>query len=389
MRGTVRKRGGTWSYIVYLGTDPATGRTRQREKGGFTTKRAASAALAEAVAALHKGTYVEPSRQPLRDYLQGWLASERLRLRPGAYDACELHVRAYIVPRLGDVPLRDLNRPILRKFYADLRTSGRLRGRGGLSGKTVHNVHRTLSRALSEAVVDQLLVRNPAVSAHQQPPSPEQPTWSAAQLRAYFAAVAGDRLAAMWRVAATTGMRRGELVALRWSDVDLDRGRIAIARQRAKGAGTVATGPTKTSKARRLLPLDGRTTDALRRHRKEQDAERELWGEAYEDHGLVFCLANGRPLHPDAVTARMKRNARKAGLPWIKLHGLRHTYATLMLQAGVHPKVVQERLGHSSITVTMDTYSHAIPSMQEDAADRVADLLDGDDDTNEEAGEEQ
>lgn len=172
-------------------------------------------------------------------------------------------------------------------------------------------------------------------------------------------------------------MRRGELAGLRWSDVDLERAQISVAQQRAKGAGTVSAGPTKTRRSRRLLPLDAVTADALRRHYKEQGVERQTWGEAYEDHRLVFCLENGRPLHPDAITSRLRRIARRLDLPWIKVHGLRHTYATLLLKAGVHPKVVQERLGHGSISITMDTYSHAIPSLQNEAADLGAAVIDG------------
>lgn len=253
---------------------------------------------------------MSPSKVTVAEYLEGWLPSARARLRPGSYDASEFHVRGYIVPLIGDVPLQALSPTKVKAMYAELRRQGRRRGGGGLSPKTIHNVHRTLSRALQDAVTDQLLPRNPADRAHRQPESPEMPTWSAEQLRV-FDRVASDGNAALWRLAATTGMRRGELAGPRWSDVDFAAARITIVRQRAKGAGTVSS-------------------------------------EADEDAPESPAQAPRSPPHP------------------------RHPD----LRAGVHPKVVQERLGHSSIAITLDTYSHAIPSMQEDAAARVAALVD-------------
>lgn len=322
------------------------------------------------------GGYVAPSKMTVAGYLHDWLPVAKARLRTGAYDACKLHVDTYIVPRIGDLPLHALTASRVKALYAELSQTGRQRGGGPLSAKSVHNVHRTLSRALSDAVSDRLLPRNPAERCHTMPESPEQPTWSADELRRFLEHVADDDLAAMWRVAATTGVRRGELVGLRWRDVDLDPGRLSIVQQRAKGDGTVSAGPTKTRRGRRLIALDPTTVAALRAHRKTQTEYRLMLGQGYRDSGLVFCLADGTPLHPDAVTSRFRHRVKEAGLPWIKLHGLRHTHATLMLRAGVHPKVVQERLGHSSIAITLDTYSHAIPAMQEDAASTVAALVD-------------
>jgi integrase len=333
-----------------------------------------------------RGTYVRPSKLSVSEYLKDWLDTARLRLRPGAYDACELHVRAYITPRIGEVPLQALTSSKVKALYAELRQSGRARGGGPLSAKTVHNIHRTLSRALGDAVTDRLIASNPAAGQHRQPESPEMPTWSAEQLRGFLHFVADDPYAALWRLAATTGLRRGELAGLRWRDVDFDAGRVVVAQQRAKGGGAVEAGPTKTRRSRRLVSLDERTLEALREHRNEQLEIRLMLGPAFQDHDLVFCLTDGRPLHPDRLTQMFRDRCDASGLPYITLHGLRHSHASQMLRAGVHPKVVQERLGHSSISITLDTYSHAIPAMQEDAAERAAALIDTPDD---ERGEEQ
>lgn len=401
----------TWAFVVDLA--PPGAPRKQRKKGGFATKREALVAMAEVQAAAVSGGYVAPTRQTVGHYLALWLPTAKARLRASAYDACELHVRTYIVPRIGDLPLHALTPTRARALYAELAESGGVRQRcqrcgapagsarkdgdgrslcqadvdgrpcsgsefaaARLSAKSVHNIHRTLSRALSDAVNDGLVPRNAAERCHTMPESPEQQTWSADEVRRFLAHVASDRLVALWRVAATTGIRRGELVGLRWRDVDLEVGRITIAQQRAKGAGMVSAGPTKTRRSRRLVSLDATTVAALRAHRTAQVEERLRFGAGWVDSGLVFCRPDGSPIHPDRVTQLFRVHSAAARLPWIKVHGLRHTHATLMLLAGVHPKVVQERLGHSSIAITLDTYSHAVPAMQEDAASLAADLID-------------
>ena len=172
-------------------------------------------------------------------------------------------------------------------------------------------------------------------------------------------------------------------MGLRWRDVDFAAGCIAVIQQLAKGGGAVSAGPTKTKRGRRLVSLDGATLAALRQHREAQEKEKELLGTGYQDEGLAFCRADGKALHPDRVTKLLSQHVHAVGLPWIKVQGLRHTHATILLQAGVHPKVVQERLGHSSIAITLDTYSHAIPAMQEDAASKGAGIIDKEPDDDE------
>jgi hypothetical protein len=193
--------------VVDIGVEG--GARQQRTKGGFATKREAVAAMNELQESVVRGTYVRPSKLSVSEYLKDWLDTARLRLRPGAYDACELHVRAYITPRIGEVPLQALTSSKVKALYAELRQSGRARGGGPLSAKTVHNIHRTLSRALGDAVTDRLIASNPAAGQHRQPESPEMPTWSAEQLRGFLHFVADDPYAALWRLAATTGLRRG------------------------------------------------------------------------------------------------------------------------------------------------------------------------------------
>jgi integrase len=179
------------------------------------------------------------------------------------------------------------------------------------------------------------------------------------------------------RLAATTGMRRGEVLGLRWRDVDLQRGVLQVVQQRVRGADALTYGPPKTSRGRRRIDLDPATVSAPREHRRRQLEDRLAFGPGYIDADLVFARADGSPLDPDVVSRSFERLARRVGLTPIRFHDLRHTHATLALAAGIHPKVVQERLGHSSVSITLDLYSHAVPAMQADAASRIAAIVDG------------
>ncbi|MGH8908145.1 MAG: tyrosine-type recombinase/integrase [Egibacteraceae bacterium] len=363
----------SWTFVVDV-APPGAPRRRQK-KGGFPTKRAALSGLNDVVSSLAEGGHVAASKVTVSEYLDEWLCSVRSGLRPGSFDASSSHVNAYIKPRIGAVRLQALSRRAVKAFYGELAMSGRMRGNGGLSDKTIHNVHRTLSKALDAAVEDGLLTRNPARGTHKLPESPEQETWTAEDLATFLTSVTDDRWYAMWRLAAFTGLRRGELAGLRWRDVDLDAGRLFVVQQRAKGGGTVNTGRLK-GKRGRSVTLDPKTVETLRQHRTAQLEAKEFLGQAYQDEGLVFCHENGKPLHPDSVTKRFARLVRDADMPVITFHGLRHTHATVLLRALVHPKVVQERLGHSSIQVTLDVYSHAVPALQGDAAIRFAEIVD-------------
>src|SRR5680860_1876732 len=242
--------GSSYSWYFMVDVAPVGAPRRQRKKGGFATKAEALAAMALLQGSIFDGTHVAPHRQTVGGYLTGWLAGMRGEYRPGTHDAARLHIEVYIVPRIGDVPLQSLSAAGCKALYAELGESGRVRGGGGLGRKTVHNVHRTLSRALNDAVADQLIPRNPAAKAHKAPESPEQPRWRAEQLRAFYASVADDRLFALWRLAGGTGLRPGELAGLRWRDVDLDTGRIAAVQQHAKGGGGVQAGRLKGKRGR-------------------------------------------------------------------------------------------------------------------------------------------
>ncbi len=369
--------------MVELGRDPATGKRRQKWHSGFVTKREAERKLSDLLTRLDRGEYVEPSKLTVSEYLtERWLPAIRRRVRPSTFGSYERNVRGHIVRHVGHLPLQQLTGDALSAMYGALLDHGRRDGKG-LSPRSVRYLHAIIRRALEDAVRWQLVPRN--VADRADPPRQtinREPlrTWTAEQLRAFLEHVREDRLYALWAALSSTGMRRGEALGLGWDHADLDAARLAVRRNlvAVRGRGSereAAWSEPKTAKSRRSVALDPGTVEALRVHRMRQVEERMAWGPAWKDHGLVFSREDGSPLDPDWVSKRFERLVAVTGLPALRLHDLRHTHATLALQAGIHPKVVSERLGHSTIAITLDTYSHAIPAMQESAAERVARLV--------------
>ena len=272
---------------------------------------------------------------------------------------------------------KDTLASLLRRSQAD--RSSAPRG-AGLDRRTVNYVHTIVHRAFKDAVRWGRLARNPADAAN--PPRSGQKSdgihaWDLQTLRSFLIASnqAGHRLHALWVLFATTGMRRGEVLGMRWSDVNLDAGRLRVVQTIIQTGSVVSIGEPKTAHGRRPIALDKGTVAALRDHRRRMLEERLLFGADFVDAGLVFHRPDGAFLRPDAVSDMFLRRAHSYGLPRLTLHGLRHTWATLALEQGIHPKVVQERLGHSTISVTLGMYSHVSPTLHDDAAETIARLV--------------
>ena len=368
MRGTVERYGSGWRYRVELARDPATGHRRFSTKGGFHTERDARRALNRVLVAIDDGVHPGRTRIVTADYLGEWVARAKVDLKPTTA-AGYGHAVQTLAKAFGVVRLQDLTPLMIEDLYSQLLDRG-------FAPKTVRNIHMVLHRALADAERLGLIARNPARSARAPAVSrKEQGTWSPEQLSQFLGISAHDPLHGVFVLLATTGMRRGEVVGLRWVDVDLDRGVVSVVHTITTVHGRPVESTPKTAKSRRRVSLDATSVAVLRLHRAAQREQRLQLGPGWADHGLVFCQYDGSPLHPDYVTRRFRTLVEETGLPRIRLHDLRHTYATLALQAGVHPKVVSERLGHATVGITLDLYSHVAPSLDQQAAEVVAGLL--------------
>lgn len=374
MRGTVYRRGARWWAAVDLPRDE-TGRRRRAYRGGFATREEAERALALLLGEVAAGGYVEPADLTVAELAERWLRDYvEPRLRPKTQDSYRRLLSKHILPALGAARLRRLQAHQIQSLYARM-------VRDGLSPRTVRYAHAILHRMLACAVKWGLLGRN--VADQVSPPAErrrEPAVLDEEGARRLLSAARGDRLHALWALALGTGMRRGELLGLKWEDVDLEAGIITVRRSLVEVSGQRIFQEPKTASGRRRVELTPALVEILRRHRAAQARERLALGPAYQDNGLVFCQEDGRPLHPHNVVRRsFRRLLARAGLPPIRFHDLRHSHATLLLTRGTHPKVVQERLGHSRIGTTLDTYSHIVPGMQRDAALRLDHLFRQDD----------
>ena len=376
-----RRSAGTWEVVLELGRDPRTGR---RERRTFTvrgTKKEAQAAAAAPEAAIDGGTFVDPTKETVEEFLSRWLRdyvepSLALRTQRRYWEIVEHD----LVPFIGKVPLQKLRPAHVIALEQRLRASGNRKTGTGLGPAAVQKVHSVLHRAMAHAVRWQALPVNP-VDAVDRPAVPrvEVQVLAPEQARVLLRALRDTPHELALRVALLCGLRLSELLALRWGDIDLERGCLVVrqALDLAAADGSPRFKETKTHRAERPVSLPTQLVEDLREHRKQQVARR-LAAPAWLDYDLVFTNEGGLPLVAVTLRKYLYRVLEQAGLPRVRLHGLRHSMATLMLASGEHPKVVSERMGHSTVAFTLATYGHVIPGMHETAAQRLANVLDGD-----------
>lgn len=320
---------------------------------------------------LDDGIFVKPGKSTLGEFLGRWLKEYvRPNLSPRTAEGYEYIIRRHLIPALGNIPLTQIKPEHLQKYYSEKLSAGRCDGNGGLSTRTVRHHHVALHTALESAVKWGVLVRNPADAV--TPPRCQQTEMhilDEAGVRTLLKAAEDTPYYALFYMALYTGLRRSELLALRWSDVDLVLCELSVTRTlHHLRDGTFVYRSPKTAKSRRLVALSPSTALVLKKHKEQQEAEHILKGVPLKDNDLIFCHADGQPFLPNTVTHYWEKLVKRLSLGHIRLHDARHTHASLMLKQGVHPKIVQERLGHSSITVTFDTYSHVVPGLQQAAA---------------------
>lgn len=378
MRGQLLSRSkGSWTIILYAGRDPETGKKRFRQHTIRGSKVEAERERVRLLRALDTGTYAEPSRQTTGEYLRGWLAYRaRPNVAASTFDRYEAIVRCQLIPALGHIRLTRLQASDVRAHYAQAVEAGRVDGKGGLSPTTVLQHHRVLREALKHAVEDGLIAINPTDRVRgPQKRRREMPVLNQKETTRLLELADGTSLYVPIVLGASAGLRRGEVLGLRWRDVDLDAGTLAVTQSLETTSQGLQFKAPKTAKSRRLVPLPAFATAALREHRTHQAEARLRLGAAYNATDLVCSRADGGPWSPDSFSPRFAAFLARTDLPRIRFHDLRHSHATLLLKHGVHPKIVSERLGHSTVGLTLDTYSHVLPGLQAEAIAFVDEAL--------------
>lgn len=373
----IKRKDGLWQASISLGYQD-NGKPKRRTFYGKTRKEAVEK-MEEAKQSLKQGTYVEPNKIALGDWIEKWLENyKKPNLKQSTYEGYHITAKTHIIPSLGKIPLSKLQANDLQKFYIDKLTKGRVSDGSGLTTQYVRHMHIIIRGALQQAVKENLIPRNVADATEPPAVKHDKVTFlTEEQLQQFLSEVKNDRLSSAFILEIATGLRRGELLGLCWDSVDLEKGIITIRRQLLSlKDGLKLEDTTKTKSGKRSIPIPANVLKELKSHKVRQSKEKLQAGELYQENGLVFCKEDGTPLEPRNFTKKFQRLLKQAGLAKVRLHDLRHSHASLLLKKGIHPKIVQERLGHSSITVTLDKYSHLVPGLQEKATGLINDLFD-------------
>jgi len=379
-QGHIRRQGErSWEIKFDLGRDPLTGRRLTRYVTVPGTKRKAQEELTRLLSQRNEGVYIEPTKMTVAEYLRHWLDADiDRRVAPRTAARHRGIVEKNIIPKLGHIPIRKLTAAHIEAFEAEQQREGwvktcvQAQSKRGLSAQTVLHIHRTLSQALGHAVRLGVLIKNPAQQVKApRPPVREIKILDKSEIATLISAAKGTAIYAPVLVGLTTGVRRGELLGLRWSDIDLKGSTLTVNQsiERIKGKYQFKAPKTKTS--RRTVSLPAVTVDALRDHYKVHLEDRMKLGLGRDPRALVFCRPDGQPMDPDALSKSFCQLVAAANVTPITLHGLRHTHISHLLMDGIHVKVVSERAGHANVNITLGVYAAYIPNMQADAALRV------------------
>jgi integrase len=373
MKGHIYQRAkGSWTIVYDLPMDTVTGKRRQKSQTIKGTKRDAERALREVLLSIEQGSYVKPNKITLGEWLDQWCESfVVMNTTRRTYVSYRSIIDRHLKQGLGLIALARLEPQQIQAYYAVKLARGRVDGKGSLSNRSVLYHHRILSKALDQAVKMGLVVRN--VAKLITPPRVARAKINVldADEASRFLDIASDTMYyPLFAMLLYTGLRRGEAIALRWKHIDLIRLELHVVESAYRIRKEFIIKEPKSLHSKRAVSLSPSLAALLLEYREDQELMRKQMGNPLTEEDFVFSWPDGRPLDPDVVTKAFHRIAGEAGLKSIRLHDLRHTHATLMLKAGVHPKIVSERLGHANIGITLDTYSHVLPGLQEAAAEK-------------------
>lgn len=366
MRGHVRKHGTGWQYTVDLDPDPTTGKRRQKSKGGFKTKKECEAALNELMAQIESGTFFESKELTLKDFLDYWLENyARVNVAASTYELYKCFSRTIIL-YIGNLTLKEAKPSHIQNFYSTLLQDN------SISKRQTLKIHRMLHEALKHAVQWQMIINNPTDSV--KPPRPEKTNmkvWNIENAFNFFREIKNTNLYIPLMLALTTGMRLGEIAALKWSDINFKDGFISVTHNFQRVENQYVLKQPKTEKSKRSIAMMELTIKELKYHKRMQLKNKIKLGKTYDDQDFVCTWENGKPLKPHYISDLFRNYILKLDYPKIRFHDLRHTHATMLLSKGVNPKIVSERLGHSTINITLDTYTHVLPNMQKEAVKKL------------------
>jgi integrase len=382
LKGSIKRVNDSWQFIVDIGTK---GKRKQKRKSGFKTRKDAEKALTELLAEVNKGNYFEPSSELVKDYLSDWLLFRKRSLANSTYTKYSSHINKNIIPELGDIPLKDVNYRDLEKMFIkfneiipkERKTKKKVINEKMLSNRSQLAIYQILQTAFKEAVKKKIIIQNPVelIARPKAILKEEISYWSENEAKIMFNEFnssfinLNDSISLSYVIALSSGMRRGEILGLKWKNVNFSDNEILV-ESVLDNKKELQPGP-KTKSSKRVVSMPNKVMDLLGIRLKYIKQQKKLLGNYYKDNDLVICNEFGLPFHPDSVYKKLRRKAIKLGIKPISFHSLRHTHATLLLAKDIHPKVISERLGHTDIAFTLNVYSHIQKSMQQKASSEI------------------
>ncbi|QNF28514.1 tyrosine-type recombinase/integrase [Metabacillus elymi] len=359
-QGSIKKENNNW-YYVFGYQDPISGKRKQKKKRGFKTKKEAQAALTKALSQVNEGTYIEPSKMALNEFLDIYIENKKRTVSINTQQKYYYTIENHIRPFLGHMLIANLKPLHMSQLYTTLHEEKR-------SAATIQNVHKVLVNIYNQAVKLQVVPHNIvlAISTPKHKPQ-EMNIWTQEQVQMFLKTAEETPYELVYVLALNTGMRQGELIGLLWDDIDFEKQVIKVRHTIINGSKKIQES-TKTTSSRRVIELSNTIIRLLKKHKTVQAEQRLKLGNGYQNMNLVNASLEGTPINPSNLRRNFNNLIKKVNVPKIRFHDLRHTHASLMLQLGVNVKVISERLGHASTKITLDRYSHSLPTMQKEAA---------------------